>query len=48
MSGVYRSKRPTRTKEITEIFLEELEVEQDLSGWGGFEWVERRGIGHSK
>lgn len=25
----------------------ELEVKQELIGWGGFEWVKRREIGHS-
>lgn len=28
--------------------MEELEVEQDFNGWGGFELVEKRGIGYFK
>lgn len=48
MPGVHRPMKPIWARDIRESFMVELEVEQDLSGWGGFEWMERRGIGHSK
>lgn len=48
MSGVHKSKKPTWARKIRESFKEELEVEQELSGWGGFERVKRWRIGYSK
>ena len=48
MSGVHRRKMATGAREIRKLFMKQLEVKQVLSGWGGFERVERRGLAHSK